>query len=64
MDFLEELGVETEPYENIPKDIPKDIPNPYGRPMLEIIMERLDRFGSSCDPAYRIIKDQEEEEEE
>jgi NH3-dependent NAD+ synthetase len=64
MDLLEELGVETEPLENSRINAPKNIPNPYDKSMLEIIMERQDRFGERMDPNYRTIKEQEEEEEE
>ena len=63
IDLLEELGIETEPLENSKINAPKNMANPYERSMLEIIMERQDKFGRSCDPNYRTIKEQDEDED-
>lgn len=62
-DLLEELGIETEQLEISKINVPKNISNPYDKPMLEVLMERLDKFGRSCDPAYRTINEQEEDED-
>lgn len=64
--ILKRLGVETErdgDYNPDNVQAPRINPNPYGKPMLEVIMERQDEFGKSCDPGYRTIKEQEEDEE-
>lgn len=63
-DILEELGVNTEPCENSRINAPKNMSKPYEKSMLEIALERIEKFGKSCDAGYRTIKEREEEDEE
>lgn len=65
LEILKSFGVKTEPDKSFKPDLEtiercRNNPNPYGRCMLEVIMERQDKFGKSCDSGYRTIKEQEE----